>query len=799
MAWGGALGCGLGARWRRAILRGRRGTTLHPPSFHVAGVAQTRIYLRFAWQAWHSWHGVARLGVVWARGDAAPFCVAGVAQRYIHLRFTRQAWHKLASTFVSRGRRGAHGMGWRAWVWFGRAVTPRHFAWQAWHNLTSTCVSRGRRGTNSHLPSFRVAGVALMAWGGALGCGLGARWRRAILRGRRGTTLHPLAFHVAGVAQTRIYLRFAWQAWHSWRAWVWFGRAVTPRHFAWQAWHNVTSTFVSFASTFVSRGRRGTHGMGWRAWVWFGRAVTPRHFAWQAWHNLTSTCVSRGRRGTNSHLPSFRVAGVTLMAWVGALGCGLGARRRRAILRGRRRTTLHPPSFHVAASFRVAGVAQTRIYLRFARGTHGMGWRAGCGLGARWRRAILRGRRGTTLHPPSFHVAGVAQIRIYLRFAWQAWHSWHGVARLGVVWARGDAAPFCVAGVAQTDIHLAFAWQAWHSWHGVARLGVVWARGDAAPFCVAERYIHLRFTWQAWHKLTSTLLSRGRRGNHGMGWRAWVRFWRAVTPRHFAWQAWHNLTSTFVSRGRCGTNWHPPCFRVAGVALMAWGGALGPDWSPVTLRLVQEGWQDVQRTAACDSCLFWHVCFLTCLIAFFFWLVSCPITFAARWLSSLWSLRQAGPKCAWSNTAQRRHLCVEFLFLILYPGLLLRHGRVSHGGDNESSSLCPREPGLWPSVGRSVCRCLANRHLCECTYIPTYHFTYIHTYTHTYIHTYIHTYTHTCLPFYIHTYLPTYIPTILPSRSFTTSFVFPSFPVPAKTIEAHFRKKLTCGVIRSFN
>ena len=166
--------------------------------------------------------------MVWARGDAAPFCVAGVAQRYIHLCFTWQAWHKLASTFVSRGRRGTHGMGWRAWVWFGCAVTPRHFAWQAWHNY--------------------------------------------------------------------IHLRFTWQAWHK------------------------------LASTFVSRGRRGAHGMGWRAWMWFGRAVTPRHFAWQAWHNLTSTCVSRGRRGTNSHLPSFRVAGVALMAWGGALGCGLGAR-----------------------------------------------------------------------------------------------------------------------------------------------------------------------------------------------------------------------------------------------------------------------------------------------------------------------------------------------------------------------------------------------------------------------------------------------------------------------------------------
>ena len=42
----------------------------------------------------------------------------------------------------------------------------------AWHNLTSTFVLRGRRGTNSHLPSFCVAGVALMSLGGALGLGL---------------------------------------------------------------------------------------------------------------------------------------------------------------------------------------------------------------------------------------------------------------------------------------------------------------------------------------------------------------------------------------------------------------------------------------------------------------------------------------------------------------------------------------------------------------------------------------------------------------------------------------------------
>ena len=79
-------------------------------------------------------------------------------------------------------------------------MTPRHFAWQAWHNLTSTFVSRGRRGTNSHPPSFCVAGVALMVLGGALGPGFGA--------------CDAAALCVAGVAQPDIHLRFTWQAWH---------------------------------------------------------------------------------------------------------------------------------------------------------------------------------------------------------------------------------------------------------------------------------------------------------------------------------------------------------------------------------------------------------------------------------------------------------------------------------------------------------------------------------------------------------------------------------------------------------
>ena len=35
-------------------------------------------------------------------------------------------------------------------------------------------------------------------------------------------------------------------------------------------------------------------------------------FAWPAWHLATSTFVSLGRRGTCTHQPSFRKAGVAL-------------------------------------------------------------------------------------------------------------------------------------------------------------------------------------------------------------------------------------------------------------------------------------------------------------------------------------------------------------------------------------------------------------------------------------------------------------------------------------------------------
>ena len=319
-------------------------------------------------------------------------------------------------------------------------------------------------------------------------------------------------------------------------------------------------------------------------------------FAWQAWHNLTSTVVSRGRRGTNSHSPSFCVAGVALMVPGGALGPGFGACD--------------------AAALCVAGVAQTHIYCRFTwqawheltftvvlrgrRGTYGTWWRPWARIWRLWRRGSLRGRRGTSRYPPSFHVAGVARTHIHRRFAWQAWHLWYRVARLGP-----DLAP-------KTPRH--FAWQAWHKLTstvvsrgrrgtnshspsfcvaGVAlmvpggALGPGFGACDAAVLCVAgvaQTHIYCRFTWQAWHELTFTVVLRGRRGTYGTGWRAWARIWRL----------WRRGTL----RGRRGTTRHPSPFHVAGVARthihrrFAWQAwhlwylvaRLGPDLAPVTPR-----------------------------------------------------------------------------------------------------------------------------------------------------------------------------------------------------------------------
>ena len=69
--------------------------------------------------------------------------------------------------------------------------------------VTSTFVSHGRRGAWRHLPAFGVAGVALVALGGALGPALVAGDAAALC--------------VAGVALRAL-------GWLWWHAWAWIGR-----------------------------------------------------------------------------------------------------------------------------------------------------------------------------------------------------------------------------------------------------------------------------------------------------------------------------------------------------------------------------------------------------------------------------------------------------------------------------------------------------------------------------------------------------------------------------------------------
>ena len=116
------------------------------------------------------------------------------------------------------------------------------FAWQARHLATSTLVLRGRCGAWWQLPSFCVAGVALMA--------LGWLWWRAwarLLAGDAGQVC------MAGMALGDIYLRYV------------AGVALGDNYLrlAGVAWRFVTSILVL-------RGRRCTSGTGlaWRG-IWY--------------------------------------------------------------------------------------------------------------------------------------------------------------------------------------------------------------------------------------------------------------------------------------------------------------------------------------------------------------------------------------------------------------------------------------------------------------------------------------------------------------------------------------------------
>ena len=211
------------------VSRGRCGTWRHP--------------LSFAWQVWHLGHWAGSGGTL-GRGlvadDAVALCVAGVALGdiylrvalgAIYLRFAWQVWH----SWHWAGSGGVLGPDWSP-------VTPWRFAWRGTGRHLPSC------GTWRHLPSFCVAGVALMA--------LGWLWWRAWTGLVAGDAV---ALCVAGVGLGDIYL-----------------------HFTWQAWHLETSTFVFCAWL----GCHAWAGIGRRHFAWQALGVIYLRFAWQAWHHL---------------------------------------------------------------------------------------------------------------------------------------------------------------------------------------------------------------------------------------------------------------------------------------------------------------------------------------------------------------------------------------------------------------------------------------------------------------------------------------------------------------------------------
>ena len=124
------------------------------------------------------------------------------------------------------------------------------------------------------------------------------------------------------------------------------------------------------------------------------------------------------------------------------------------------------------------------------------------------------------------------------------------------------------------------------------------------------------------------------------------------------------------------------------------------------------------------------------------------------------------------------------------------------------TQLCHTESFTHSCVTHRLCLkplCHTHTQLCHTpsfthnsvTHTHTHHLSHTHT---TVSHTMFHTqlcHTQLCHTQLCHTQLLTY--NRLTDRSSTTSFVYLSFPVPLEHFVSAYWKKLTCGVIRSFN
>ena len=143
------------------------------------------------------------------------------------------------------------------------------------------------------------------------------------------------------------------------------------------------------------------------------------------------------------------------------------------VSRGRRDTWRHPPSF------RVAGVALGDSHLGFAwQAWHLWHWAgSGVALGRAWSAVTPRHFAWQALHLATstfvlrgWHLAPSTFVSRGRRDTYGT-----GLA-LAARLVASDAAQLCVAGVALGDIHIRFAWQAWHLWHWAGSGGALGRR-----------------------------------------------------------------------------------------------------------------------------------------------------------------------------------------------------------------------------------------------------------------------------------------------------------------------------------
>ena len=283
----------------------------------------------------------------------------------------------------------------------------------------------------------------------------------------------------------------------------------------------------------------------------------------------------------------------------------------------------------------------------------------------------------TTYSHPT--LAGLAAGVALVELGWLCWRSWvpGPLSPLLFVWQawRLATSTFTLRGRRGTwrgDIDLHFAWQAWHLATStcILRGRCTYATGQAGralgsqlmPWTprlfvwhVALGDVEVHSAWQAWRFATPMGILRGRRGTYGTGQALVARWgpgWRrgrrcCLCGRCLA-------ASTFTLRGKHRTWRHRRAFCVASVALMA----LGWVWCRACGPLVARG-----AAALCVAGVALGDIHLR-----FAW-QAWPLltsTFVLPGKCSIWW----HPRCKWVHLSQIRlapHLCMGFLFLLLYP------------------------------------------------------------------------------------------------------------------------------------